>query len=490
MADIFLSYASEDRERARQLAVAFDARGWTLWWDRNIAVGRTFDDAIERELQQARCIVVLWSKASVSSEWVRNEAAVAVEKGTLFPVRIDDVKLPLEFRRRQTIDLLDWTGDVSHAGFSALCEGIATVVDASPGQVAEQRPPAPVNRARRRWMALALAAVVVLAAAAAMWMRQLDPDTLNAKLLAAADKGEAATVRTLIGKGADLQRIGPAALKAAADSRYWGSHSSVTEAGQLETLRALLESGVDPNTRDAEGLTPLMLVVRGRTESPAAIKALLDRGADVHAKCDCSACDPRSGSQGCNALMIAASVGHREIVQILLGAGARVNDKTEQGHTALMLTERSDIVRTLLQWGADPDMRDDHGRTALIWAARENVPDEAVAALIGAHANMQFEDSQGLTALGWAAIQGRTAVVRALLDSGADLNRKSAAGMTPLMLATINGRTDIVRLLVERRASLNELNRAGKTAMQLAHERLKGDTRDEVVYMLRKAGAK
>ena len=125
MTDVFLSYASEDRERAATLARALEASGWSVWWDRKIVAGHAFDQAIERELDTARSVVVLWSASSVASEWVKNEAAAAAERGVLVPALIERVKIPLEFRRKQTADLVDWTGDATHEGFQGLCAGIA-----------------------------------------------------------------------------------------------------------------------------------------------------------------------------------------------------------------------------------------------------------------------------------------------------------------------------------------------------------------------------
>lgn len=81
-------------------------------------------------------MVVLWSTHSVESEWVKNEAAVATERGVLVPALLDNVKLPLEFRRKQTADLIGWEGTPSHGGFHALCEGIA----ASMGSAAPRQP--------------------------------------------------------------------------------------------------------------------------------------------------------------------------------------------------------------------------------------------------------------------------------------------------------------------------------------------------------------
>jgi len=100
MADVFISYARADQARAQTLAVALQQYGWSVWWDRSIVAGDVFDEVIERELDSAKSVVVLWSNASVSSEWVRNEAAVAAKRGALVPALIDITKAPLEFRRK------------------------------------------------------------------------------------------------------------------------------------------------------------------------------------------------------------------------------------------------------------------------------------------------------------------------------------------------------------------------------------------------------
>jgi hypothetical protein len=112
MDDVFLSYAREDRERARMVASALEAEGWSVWWDKKIVAGQAFDRTIETQLESARVVVVLWSVHSLRSEWVLNEAATAAERDVLVPVLLDDVKQPLEFRRRQAANLTAWKGDV------------------------------------------------------------------------------------------------------------------------------------------------------------------------------------------------------------------------------------------------------------------------------------------------------------------------------------------------------------------------------------------
>jgi hypothetical protein len=103
-ASIFISYAHEDRARAEQLTAQLTAAGWSVWWDRQIVGGSHFDRAIEEALAAAKVVVVLWSHASVASQWVRGEAAWALQKGKLLPVMIDIVDRPVEFFHVQTID--------------------------------------------------------------------------------------------------------------------------------------------------------------------------------------------------------------------------------------------------------------------------------------------------------------------------------------------------------------------------------------------------
>lgn len=492
MADVFLSYASEDHEQAARLANALQAHGWSLWWDRHISVGQAFDDAIERALEEARSVVVLWSKSSAASEWVRSEAAAAAERGILCPARLDAVKLPLEFRRRQTIDLSNWNGDEAHPGFVALCSRIGVLTGRpvpEPASITPQPRPARASHAdRRRWAVAPLVLLCILAAGAVWWwLDRLSPEELGKALVVAAARADAAAVRSLIADGADLRQAGPPALRAAVNL-IGTSDLDISPESQARIIQALLEAGVDPNTRFEDGITALMFLASSRQELLPSIQVLLEQRADIHLKCECTFC--RDGSHGCNALMMAATEGHFGAIKLLLDKGARLNDRTNDGTTALMMAREPDVVRLLLKQGADPNLRDKKGATALLTAVDAAIEEDGILALIEAGADVRAADEAGRTALALAAERGWDSVLRLLLDKGADIDAATAKGMTPLMLAAVRGRADSVRLLLEHGAVLNKQNLGGKTALQLAQERLEGDVRDEIVHALKTADAR
>ena len=138
MIDVFVSYASQDRERVREIVQAIEAAGLSVWWDREIGAGTAFDREIEKAIDEAHCVVVVWSAHSVESEWVRTEANEGLGKGTLVPVAIEAVRPPLAFRRIQTIDF-------TAAGAAA--DLIGAIAKLLPTQPSDDRLPC-VGRAR------------------------------------------------------------------------------------------------------------------------------------------------------------------------------------------------------------------------------------------------------------------------------------------------------------------------------------------------------
>lgn len=188
MSDIFISYARDDQDRARVLAEALQAQGWSVWWDPNIKPGQSFDQVIEHELDAAKCVVVLWSERSINREWVKNEAASAAERGVLVPALIHPIKVPLEFRRRQTADLVGFKGDPTHPGFEALCQGIAAVLGGAPPPQPNPRRRSPSTREKLKATAVGLSIILGLGAATlAFWPP--DPDQVYAQLTQAQWEG-------------------------------------------------------------------------------------------------------------------------------------------------------------------------------------------------------------------------------------------------------------------------------------------------------------
>ena len=104
------------------------AKGWSVWWDRKIPLGESFDEVIERALSEAKCAVVLWSAVSVASEWVRNEASEAKRCGILVPVFIETIDAPLAFRLLNGADLHDWQPGAPHDEFDRLVERVAELL--------------------------------------------------------------------------------------------------------------------------------------------------------------------------------------------------------------------------------------------------------------------------------------------------------------------------------------------------------------------------
>ncbi|HST29174.1 MAG TPA: TIR domain-containing protein [Rudaea sp.] len=113
MADVFISYARADKPRVAPLVAAIEAKGWSVWWDPEIAPGKEFDDEIDGELQAAKSVLVVWTPTSVASRWVRGEARDAAERGILVPVRFDQARLPIDVRAIHTTDLDDWHEDAA-----------------------------------------------------------------------------------------------------------------------------------------------------------------------------------------------------------------------------------------------------------------------------------------------------------------------------------------------------------------------------------------
>ena len=128
MSDIFISYKREEQSAARKLADALEKRGWSVWWDPKLRAGDRFDDAIEEAIKDAKSVIVMWSKLSVQSRYVRDEATYALKLNKLAPVKIEEVDLPFRFEGIQTGQLINWDGSANFPGFQKLIEDLSTIL--------------------------------------------------------------------------------------------------------------------------------------------------------------------------------------------------------------------------------------------------------------------------------------------------------------------------------------------------------------------------
>ena len=195
----------------------------------------------------------------------------------------------------------------------------------------------------------------------------------TALLVAAMSDHSAGIVKLLIEKGADLKPV---------DFLKTTPLRAATLGNDTETIRMLIDAGVDVNAADLPGITPLMIAA-GWSGNLRAVQMLLAKGANVNAVSrPVMGLPVKNGASefgSLTALIMAAPFGPPELIKTLLDAGADVNPKDVRGMTPLMLAVATDhqnpaIIRMLLEHSADPNIKSKLGETAADWARRTAVP--------------------------------------------------------------------------------------------------------------------
>lgn len=250
MARVFLSYDRDDAGKARTLAEALEHAGHTVWWDSHIKGGTEYSKEIEQALDDAEAVVVLWSKESVDSPWVRDEAAAGRDSGRLVPVRLDATNAPMGFRQYQNIDLSSWKGRGEPASLKEVLACIDRLAGKEPEVAAK---PAVQKRAGTSFkLRLAIVASLVLVAIALIYflVDRGAKSSVPVVAVAAADNGAASRslADDLFIKLGNLQSANADALQLVEqgshtdpDLRFRVSQMSVD--GQAEATVALLTGG-------------------------------------------------------------------------------------------------------------------------------------------------------------------------------------------------------------------------------------------------------
>jgi ankyrin repeat protein len=273
----------------------------------------------------------------------------------------------------------------------------------------------------------------------------------------AAERGDLAAVRSLIGQRSDVNATrvdGTTALHAAVHADHLeiadlllraGANAGARDRygvtplflacvnGNAEMIRRLLDAGVDPDTTDPGGETALMTAAR--TGAVAALHLLIERGAAV---------DAREPEFQQTALMIAVREDHRAAVELLVKAGAAVNGQTRKGPTPAFVPPCKGTGCGSEGVGINKGGLPDRGRRA--------------------------EVKGGMTPLLYAARDGRLEAARMLVAAGAQLELGDGNGIRPLLMAVVNGQIDVARFLAERGANVNADDFWGRSPLWAAVE--------------------
>jgi ankyrin repeat protein len=248
--------------------------------------------------------------------------------------------------------------------------------------------------------------------------------------------------------------------------------------GDIQAVKHHLAAGVDVNVI-YKGQTPLHLAATFRTPSignqrKEIVELLIAAGADVNAK----------DEGGQTPLHKAASGGHKEIVELLIAKGADVNAKISdgfhKGDTPLDNAKHKPEIVDLLR---------KHGGKTLyelsIWKAAFGGSIEAIKQHIAAGTDLNAKDTYGWIPLNHAAEGGHKEIIELLIANGADVNAQNVDGYTPLHTAILNDETEIAKLLITKGADVNAQNGGGPAPLHLAA----GFGRKEIAELLIAAGA-
>ncbi|KAL8754351.1 MAG: hypothetical protein Q9184_005137 [Pyrenodesmia sp. 2 TL-2023] len=277
-------------------------------------------------------------------------------------------------------------------------------------------------------------------------------------LIKAASCGFPDLVRLLISRNADPTR----------QNWYGTALHCACEAGQIGTIQALLDTGVDVNSRDHHGRLPLSCATL--SEHTEAMRTLIEAGADANL----------ADTRGATPLFLAVQHGARpDVVQTLLTHNADPNVVDERGNAAIHFAAMNDdddgtIAQMLLDHGANIAAISGFGQTVVhIAAAREDAKQLAFYLDRGVAANVR--DTEGATALHLASDYGKADSVRLLLARGVNTEIGDKGGLTPLSVAKMQGDAVIIQLLLDAGATvdaLTESNTMGVHSARLKSGRL------------------
>lgn len=166
MADVFVSYSRDNKDRVQIIARALEAEGYSVWWDSDLPLHRAYADVIDEQIDAAKAVVVCWSAEAKSSQWVRAEADKARNQSKLVQTSLDGTLPPLPFDQIHAADLSRWNGAASDERWRPVRDSVAELVSGRrpatpPPSARPARAPAPEAKRPSPWPAILIVAVLL-----------------------------------------------------------------------------------------------------------------------------------------------------------------------------------------------------------------------------------------------------------------------------------------------------------------------------------------
>ncbi len=294
----------------------------------------------------------------------------------------------------------------------------------------------------------------------------------NTPLIFAINMDNVDVVKFLMSKGPDMEIPNEQGITALLYATSYDKNP--------ETIKLLINSGAK-TTVDIDGVNQHALIYMLRSGEAIyneIIELLLNKGTDVNVV------DEGSDGMGDSPLLIAIrNALPIDIIKALVEKGANVNYKNQEGDTPLIESvfdnASIEVVDFLIEKGADVNAQNEEGNTPLL-AASMNGYTEIARSLIENGADLNLQSQGGETALIYASLHGNLELAALLLEKGANMNEQDVNGQTPLMFGVLNDMVDFVKLLVEKGADKSIKDESDKTALDYATER--GDA--EIIALL------
>jgi TolB-like protein len=268
---IFISYSRDDQARALPIIRILEQAGYTVWWDGLLGGGERFSHITEAALERAKAVVVLWSKTSITSHWVHDEATRGRDRECLVPLSIDSSEPPLGFRQFQVISAPLAKTKTGTFEMQQLLAAVAHL-HGDDAPVVDHRLTSSTNRISRRQWIIGATAVTASGAGLAVWRTGLlggrEAAINSIAVLPFANisqdksqnyfsEGLSAEVRSMLARNAALKVMGQASSEAAAIAKA----DLVTTAKKLRVAYLL-----DGNVRIADNAVRIAIeLIDGKT---------------------------------------------------------------------------------------------------------------------------------------------------------------------------------------------------------------------------------